>query len=519
MAISFVPNDPLAGSPVTVQVVPTPDRASSQVRVTTSGLPSEGVYPLGTPEFVRWQSREAALRTLEVFEGLCGKLPGWQGSAGRKTLKLLPLEGTDINAYYDRASVAFFEAPVGAGIVYSGASADVVAHEMGHAILDALRPDLWNVQLMEVAAFHEGFGDCIAIMLALSDQPTREALLAGGGFAAPNFVESTAEELSDAIRRAMGPNHNAGAPRRALNAFKWALPPTLPSNGPPGTLINEAHSLGQLVSGIYYDLIGNFYAGRATQADLWRACQQATRLIVDAVRQCPVAPRFLESWGRTMLAIDHGQSGAVNEKAIKAAFAAHGLTISAAGFLAPQATLVTRKKRVKAPTKQGKSTVAPMTPTARTRLKQMLNLGTGVVLRLRRLEIGGTVISEVTTDVEVDLSGLSERLANVTSTVPRPVLVGQTNNSEAVLGAVQPAILLSSAVREFVETLVEHKSIDFDGSKAGTRTPRERKGVRATAGYLQQDTAKTFEVVQSDGKAKLQRVAFACGCAHRGCPK
>ena len=512
MAINYISNDPLAGAPVNVQIAAVADRSATSVRIVVSGLAPQGPYAPGTREFVAWQSREAAFRTLDVFEQVCGHLIGWQGSSTRKTLRLLPLAGNDLNAYYDRNSVSFFEAPVGATMVFSGASADVVAHEVGHAILDALRPDFWNVQLMEVAAFHEGFGDCIAVMFALSDRATRQALLAApGGLGTANFVEATAEELSDAIRRAVGPNHNAAAPRRALNTYQWALPATLPANGPPGTLINEPHSLGQLASGIYYDLIAAFFAtGSGSEANLWTACQQATRLIVDAARQCPVAPRFFESWGRTMLALDHARSGGANAGTIKAVFQAHNIPISSAGFLSPQASLTSGKRKRRAKSKGG----TRVTPTARTRLKQILNLAPDTVLHTRSLDLGDEPVTEISTEVEVDLTGLSERLTNVKSSVPRPILVGDTDGTEAVLGAIQPAVLLSSAVREFVETLVTRRSIAFDPDDRPQKGKR-RKAAAAAAGYLARDNAKTFEIVEEGGEAHLRRIAFSCGCSSR----
>ena len=54
------------------------------------------------------------------------------------------------------------------GVTYfSAESPDVACHEMGHAVLDAVRPQLWNAQSIEAAAFHESFGDMTAILSAL----------------------------------------------------------------------------------------------------------------------------------------------------------------------------------------------------------------------------------------------------------------------------------------------------------------------------------------------------------------
>lgn len=178
-------------------------------------LPAERPYDFGTEEFVAWQAREAALRALQAFETFAGPLRGGSGKAAKPKLDLVANQGSDLNAYYNRASVSFFSFTLGNGeVVFSGASTNVVAHEVGHAIRDTLRPDLWDVDLFEVPAFHEGFGGCIAIMTALADRDIRTALLAASPkLDTVNFVEGMAEELSSAIGAAVSPTHNAARPR------------------------------------------------------------------------------------------------------------------------------------------------------------------------------------------------------------------------------------------------------------------------------------------------------------------
>jgi hypothetical protein len=48
---------------------------------------------------------------------------------------------------------------------------------MGHAILDAIKPQLWDAASQEIPAFHESFGDMSAILSALQLQPLRLAVL------------------------------------------------------------------------------------------------------------------------------------------------------------------------------------------------------------------------------------------------------------------------------------------------------------------------------------------------------
>src|SRR5262249_17304576 len=132
--------------------------------------------------------------------------------------------------------------------------------EAGHGILDSIRPDFWNSAVFEVNSSHEAFGDCVALLTALSDAETRKEVRAS--IAQKNFVESTAENLAAGIK-AFQSNHNAAVPRHARNQFKWQLPSTLPDFGSagdgPGKLINEIHSFGQVFSGCFYDTIVNIF--------------------------------------------------------------------------------------------------------------------------------------------------------------------------------------------------------------------------------------------------------------------
>src|SRR5262249_31710890 len=154
--------------------------------------------------------------------------------------------------------VRFFDFNDGTQTTFSGNSTDTVSHEVGHALLDSVRPELFQSMLPEVNAFHEAFGDCMAILTALSDQPTRAALLAASpDLGAKNFVEATSEYLSAAIRRQFG-NVAPSLPRRALNNDKWQLPSTLPPGAfedPPELLSREPHSFSRVFSGCFYDVL------------------------------------------------------------------------------------------------------------------------------------------------------------------------------------------------------------------------------------------------------------------------
>jgi len=59
--------------------------------------------------------------------------------------------------------------------VYTCRSSDIVAHEVGHAILDSLCPLFYNFRSEgEIAGLHEGFGDIVAICAGVERRDVRE---------------------------------------------------------------------------------------------------------------------------------------------------------------------------------------------------------------------------------------------------------------------------------------------------------------------------------------------------------
>ena len=165
MTILFIPNDPEAKkSPPARKVAPAAARRAGKTAFDFGTLPQLKVWPADSPEFLVWQCREAVMRALAMWEKIAGPLKHWQGSTQRKKLKVNIDEGSDLNAYYDRQSLGYyhFRSKKTKLLRRFAASTDVVSHECGHALLDAVRPELWDSNFPEPNAFHEAFGDCVA---------------------------------------------------------------------------------------------------------------------------------------------------------------------------------------------------------------------------------------------------------------------------------------------------------------------------------------------------------------------
>jgi hypothetical protein len=82
-------------------------------------------------------------------------------------------------------------------MISSAQSADIVAHEFGHFILDVLAPNL-DFDIGS-SAFHEAFADITALMHAMNQDALLEKFLTdnGGDFHSTNFISSFAEQYGE----------------------------------------------------------------------------------------------------------------------------------------------------------------------------------------------------------------------------------------------------------------------------------------------------------------------------------
>ena len=497
MAINFIPNDPDAGAaaPAMRRKDPSPNRPSSSSGFTFSNQSAEGEAAPGTPQFLFWQAREAAIVAVAAWEACAGQThTAWQGN--RKKLPLMQDAGKDLNAFYDRASFSFFHETVGTETFFSGASTDVVSHEVGHGLLDSMRPDFFEVNFLEVGAFHEAFGDCMAILTALGDTETRQRLLAvAPNLRARDFVESTAEQLSRAIGLAI-PGHNAAEPRHAFNTFKFQIPSTLPDNGGPGALINEVHSFGMIFTGCFWNLIANLFNASATQdeAALLAAVKLAGKLLIEGARGAVVRPRFLQSIGRAMVLADQNMNGGANRQHINDAFARHDILLGANAMMAPTMALAgTAPKGAKLGT------------AAREDLRRRLGSVRGAKLSLSAIDFFGVKAVNAVQTRGVQLGSVDPKLKGVVAIAHEPVIVGASGSRAAVMGAVPNVAETESEVKAFVGSLVAHRRIGYG-----------RKAKKAAVAKRDFPEHVTHVVKSVGGRKVLQRVRFLCGCLRCG---
>lgn len=241
--------------------------------------------------------------------------------ASVSSLKVFPFAGRGLNAYYNRKHLAFFydQNKRTQKWFFTSACPEIVAHELGHAMLDALRPDLWNAASLEVWAFHEAFGD-IASMLSLMQHPEiiKQIIKDTNGDIRKHNIASDIAENFSAILIANGYEAQDGYLRSGINDFKYEDPQFLPTSGALGTLTKQPHSFSQIFFGTAYDLLVMFYEENLKSMDAETALALArdtlATYMIKAVRNAPASVRFFESVCKTLLWADFNWGSRFHER-------------------------------------------------------------------------------------------------------------------------------------------------------------------------------------------------------------
>ncbi|HEX4439569.1 MAG TPA: hypothetical protein VH854_05830 [Thermoanaerobaculia bacterium] len=307
-------DDPMSLPDVTPIERPVPDLARAPLAISIKATaPAPREYASGTPQFRYWTAAEATRRAADFWSGLIGASAWHVGKA-------LPVhldEGEDLNAYYarggggDKAGLSFFHADVLDGRtttrVFSGESPDVVCHETGHAVLDTLKPELFDANNFETAAFHESFGDMSAILSAVQLPSLRDWITREGArtLYRSSRLSRLAEQLGWAIRKVAPHAVEPDCLRNAVNAFDYKDPMTLPDSAPASALSREPHSFSRVFTGAFYAALSEMCAvvDRTLTADaLNTAAADAARLLVTAVRQASIVPQYFGEIAAHMVA-------------------------------------------------------------------------------------------------------------------------------------------------------------------------------------------------------------------------
>lgn len=460
-------DDPMSGAEPVKRPAPAPVPANLALTILAKAPPLASHRP-GTEAFRYWTGIEALSRGIALWAPhLAGR--GW---AATKRLRVHLDRGQDLNAYYDRASLSFFHDVTGGRTIYSGESPDVVTHELGHAILDALRPELWDVMSTEAAAFHESFGDLSALLCGLELPSLRSAVLGEteGHLFRSSRLSRLAESLGWAIRQRRPDLVAPDALRNAANAFFYRPPSALPPSGPDAQLTSEPHSFSRVFTGGAFEAMGLMLAGAARrpgEKDLLAVARDFAALLVHAVQHAAIVPTYFSEVAAQMIEADRlllrGRHGA----ALRTAFVRRGLLSLESATARPRT--VRRRTPQRAAAREagirGHEIAAATVPLPLIRLA-------GASLGLGRRVIGVRTAGSA--------PGLAARAAALST--------GDARSARP-----------DDAAHAFVEYLVRRGRVDF-----GSHAESARAAVHPR-------TRKTHRVTQQAGRLTLVRRCFDCG--------
>ncbi len=299
--------------------------------------PAPELYDPSTAEFRYWDADSALARAINFWGPLLPSGTVW--STNQQPMQVNLDEGEDFNAFSARDSgLNFFHGQVDRVdppvTVFSGASPDVSCHELGHAILDAVKPELFDAMSMEVAAFHEAFGDISSTLSALQLPSMRDLVLqqTGGRLNSNSRLSQLARQLGWAIRVQVDPTAvDNDCLRNTSNNFFYQDPTGLPPSAPATQLSSEPHSFSRVFSGAFLDVLAAmFKIGPANSAgsdsdNLLAVTVDAGTLLIEGVRVASVAPGFYSQVAAGMVQADQSLTGGRYGAALTSSFVQRGI--------------------------------------------------------------------------------------------------------------------------------------------------------------------------------------------------
>jgi hypothetical protein len=194
--------------------------------------------------------------------------------------------------YLRNSGIEFYHESEAGRTVYSSESPDLVCHELGHAILDIVRPEIYNVPVYEQAAFHEAFGDISAILCALQVPQVRAAILSetSGNLNRDSRVSRIGESLGWVLNKRYGNSWSPDYLRNASNPFNYRPPESCPTTGPYTALTSQSHNFCRVFTGAFLEMLAGVFRVIAPQPNV-NALQEATflsaQIIIAAVMSAP----------------------------------------------------------------------------------------------------------------------------------------------------------------------------------------------------------------------------------------
>ena len=257
-------------------------------------LANAGMAPTESdPRFHQQMVYAVVSETIQRFEYALGRRIRWRRRKYRHKspfqgrLLVFPHGVQEANAFYDpnlhalvfgyfRASETDPGNNLPNQTIFTCLAHDVVAHETTHALLDSIRPAFMQPTNIDVAAFHEGFADIVALFQHFSiKEAVLEALRGTGGALFSEHLSPAAPPGKDGVRitAQIGQrNPLVGMADQFGDAIGLHRPLRSAIGTPPDAKalesMTEAHDRGSILVAAIFDAFFTAFVRRTI--DLWR---------------------------------------------------------------------------------------------------------------------------------------------------------------------------------------------------------------------------------------------------------
>jgi hypothetical protein len=442
-------------------------------------------YAMNTDGFRYWVAAEALARGINFWETLLPAGTTWSTSNPMRVV--LVDAGPQLNAKYDRNDgLHFYQQSVGNFDIRASESPDVVCHELGHAVLDAVRPQLFNTADAEVGAFHESFGDMSAILCAIQLPSLRQGFITEtqGHLNVNSRLSRLAEQLGWGIRQLSPTAVDRDCLRNAANRFFYRAIDEVPPSAPANLLSSEVHSFSRVFTGAFLDVLARMFSAAGTgEANLLAAGRDLGQLVIDAVRAAPVTTGYFSQVAAAMIQADQARFAGRNRAALDGAFLERGiLSVSSSMAMSNEPLPKAVAAQITANLPEAGMVGSPTTYAYQDDPADdgyRLGYGQTPELPTKSISIGGGAIN-IEVHAPTELRRFKVQSAMVGS--------GTATRQDA-----------DTAVRVFVEGLIQRREVDLGLAQSQGGKPSSRA---------------THSLVSEGGKRVLKRNHFECGwCA------
>ena len=339
--VNYYPQDPLISnlSRTSIEIENlNPGPSSDKIEIKNNNITAEPdsdsnmIYSPEDNRFTQVQAFAVTHQALTRFEKKLQKSIKWPMM--KQKITIYPEKDCYLDAYYCKTDCSLnftknFQENMLKDI-YTARSTEVVSHELGHAILDSLRPEYATTFSYETKAFHESFADIFAIFDSLSRPEVLSKLEAetSGDLSKPNIVSHIAEEVGKALYEKKDHYYL----RNAVNDLKWSDPDKLPSYSKDDAILaREPHSLSRVFTAAFYDLINYIYKENQNNGmnfidAITDAKENVMTLIIKTVDRLPESVFFFKEIYRTILKTDADINNRKYTELIKKVFTERKIT-------------------------------------------------------------------------------------------------------------------------------------------------------------------------------------------------